>query len=342
MDDIKKERIALEVIKTLKSRFDNFPEDASDNRNAPFHEAFLKSFKIKIEKHVTDIPIFVSLSSWMHGLNTSIGQSFFENVAHILCDGEKREFKDLLVNLSQQSIINEIMISLKNKKRLPSLLKENELLFNNIGKNSLYIQNFTADVYFEDDERVVAIELKTVKPNSGIFNKEKEKILNAKSGLKNKYPDKEIFFYLGFPFDPLNEEACGYDKSRYFNYGIDFKKFFDPDEVLLADELWDFLSDETNTMQTTLDVINSISKPDFMEKFNFINDPNNFHKNSKHYKTILQEWFLKRDLEIVQNLSFLTDKSKKNINRLLKQNLFDNKGKYKVDRVNSLFNELLT
>lgn len=342
MDDIKKEGIALEVIKTLKSRFDNFPEDASDNRNAPFHEAFLKAFKIKIEQHVTDIPIFVSLSSWMHGLNTSIGQSFFENVAQILCDGEKREFKDLLVNLNQQSIINEIMISLKNKKQLPSLSKENELLFNSIGNNSLQIQNFTADVYFEDDERVVAIELKTVKPNSGIFNKEKEKILNAKSGLKNKYPDKEIFFYLGFPFDPLNEEACGYNKSRYFNYGIDFKKFFDPDEVLLADELWDFLSDETNTMQTILNIINSISKPDFMEKFNFINDPNNFRKNSKHYKNILQEWFLKRELEIVQNLTFLMNKPKKNINRLLNQNLFDNKGKYKGDRVNTLLSILLT
>ena len=78
MEDLKRERIALEVIKTLKSRFDNFPEDASDNRNAPFHEAFLKAFKMKIEEYVTDVPIFVSLASWMHGLNTSIGQSFLK------------------------------------------------------------------------------------------------------------------------------------------------------------------------------------------------------------------------------------------------------------------------
>ncbi|OGU70760.1 MAG: hypothetical protein A2V93_07685 [Ignavibacteria bacterium RBG_16_34_14] len=342
MDELKKEKIALEVIKTLKSRFDNFPEDASDNRNAPFHEAFLKAFKIRIEEHVTDVPIFVSLASWMHGLNTSVGQSFFESVAHILCDGEKRVFKDLLINPFQQSAISEIMISLKNKKLKPSLIKENELLFNNMGQNSLSIQDFSADVYFEDDEKIVAIELKTVKPNSGIFNKEKEKILNAKAGLKNKYPEKEIFFYLGFPFDPLNEEECGFDKNRFFNYGIEFKKFFDPSEVLLADELWDFLSEENNTMQTILDVINSISKPDFMEKFNFINNYASFHIDPEHYKNILQEWFLKRDLEIVQNFSSLISKSEKqkNIKRLLKQNLFDKEGKYKENRINTLLWEL--
>jgi len=126
MDALKKERIALEVIKTLKSRFDNFPEDASDNRNAPFHEAFLEAFKVKIENHVTDIPIFVSLASWMHGLNTSIGQSFFEKVSQILCDGEKRKFENLTLSKDQQSTISDIVASLKNKTRLPNLPEENK------------------------------------------------------------------------------------------------------------------------------------------------------------------------------------------------------------------------
>ena len=34
-----KEKISLEVIRTLITRFESFPEDASNNRNAPFHEA---------------------------------------------------------------------------------------------------------------------------------------------------------------------------------------------------------------------------------------------------------------------------------------------------------------
>jgi len=338
MDILKKERIALEVIKTLKSRFDSFPEDASDNRNAPFHEAFLEAFRVKIEKHVTDILIFVSLASWMHGLNTTLGQSFFENVAHLLCDGEKREFKGLLVNPSQQNVINEIITALKNRTKKPNLSIENAALFKNKKMPNRTIQNFTADVFYEEEEKIVAIELKTVKPNSGIFKSEKEKILYAKAGLKNKFPDKEILYYLGFPFDPLNENKCGFNKNRFFNYGIDFKKFFDPNEVLLADELWDFLSGERNTMQTILEVINSISSPDFMEKYEFINDYFNLHINPDRYKGILKEWFLSRDLKVAENLSrvLLISVERKDIKRVLKQNLFYVDGKHKENRINAL------
>ena len=44
LSTITKEKIAIEVIKTLITRFESFPTDASNNRNAPFHEAFLKAF----------------------------------------------------------------------------------------------------------------------------------------------------------------------------------------------------------------------------------------------------------------------------------------------------------
>ena len=79
-----KEKIALEVIRTLYHRFNNFPENADKNRNAPFHEAFLKAFSDKLQGKVPDTPFFISLSSWLHGLNTTLGQSFFEKVSHHL------------------------------------------------------------------------------------------------------------------------------------------------------------------------------------------------------------------------------------------------------------------
>jgi hypothetical protein len=342
MDELKKERIALEVIKTLKKKFADFHEDASDNRNAPFHEAFLEAFKVKIVKYVTDVPIFVSLASWMHGLNTSVGQSFFEKTAHILCDGEKREFSDMTISKDQQSIISDIMASLKNRARKPNLLTENEEVFNYQDNIIVEAPNFSADVYFEEDDKLVLIELKTVKPNSDIFKEQKNKFLNGKAALKNKYPQKKVFFYLGFPFDPLHTERCGYDKERFFNYSVDFKKYFAPEEVLLADELWNFLSQEKNTMEEILSIINVIAKPDFTEKFNFINNYANFNIDSERYFNILQEWFLKRDLEVVLNFSALISKSekRKNIKRLLKQNLFEKKGKYKEDRINALLWEL--
>ncbi len=301
MDVLKKEKIALEVIKTLKSKFDDFPEDATNNRNAPFHEAFLEAFKIKIERYVTDIPIFISLASWMHGLNTTLGQSFFENVAHILCDGEKRKFQNLFISKYQQSTISDIIASLKNKNRTPDLVKENKEIFNSSNDLVVEIPSFSADVYYEEWDKLVLIELKTVKPNSDIFKEQKYKFLHAKSALKSKFPAKNISFYLGFPFDPLNAEKCGYNKDRYFNYSVDFKKYFDPAEVLLADELWDFLSQEKGTMEEIILIINTLAKPDFMEKFNIINEPKNIDIRSSEYRNILLEWFLYRELKVVDN-----------------------------------------
>ena len=78
IDSKKKEKIAIEIIRTLITRFDTFPEDSSNNRNAPFHEAFLNAFSDKLDGKVPDIPFFISLSSWLHGLNTTLGQTFFE------------------------------------------------------------------------------------------------------------------------------------------------------------------------------------------------------------------------------------------------------------------------
>jgi len=189
----KVEQISYQVIKTLYKKFDDFPEDPSGIRNAPFHMAFLKAFRNKLEEHVTDIPVFISLSSWFHGLNTSLGQSFFEKVSHILCDGIKREFKELKISQSQQTAISDIIVDLKNSTHLPNLIRENEIIFRNNLPQDKVISNFTVDCYFEENDKIVCIEIKTVKPNSGVFKNEKDKILTAKAALRNISNDKEIF-----------------------------------------------------------------------------------------------------------------------------------------------------
>ncbi|MBI5730451.1 MAG: TdeIII family type II restriction endonuclease [Ignavibacteriales bacterium] len=338
MESLKKERISLEVIKTLKSRFDNFPEDASDNRNAPFHEAFLEAFRVKIERNVTDIPIFISLASWMHGLNTSLGESFFEHVAHILCDGEKRKFNRMMIDQGQQSTISNIMASLKNNTRIPNLATENNEIFSAPNTTLVEAPNFSADVYYEEENRLVLIELKTVKPNSDIFKEQKSKFLNGKAALKNRFPAKEILFYLGFPFDPLHHEKCGFDKERFFDYSIDFRKYFATEEVLLADELWNFLSQEEGTMEELLSIINIIATPNFMDKFNFINEPANIDADQERYKNILEDWFLYRDLTVINNYDNIRRYSEghRNVQRLLSQNLFDLNNKYKENRIITL------
>ena len=121
-DDKLKEKIATEVIKTLVTRFESFPEDTKNNRNAPFHEAFLNAFSDKLEGKVTDIPFFISLSSWLQGLNTTLGQSFFEAVAHHLCHGQKMEFTskklgNLQITKTQKDNVSDIITKLSNSTK---------------------------------------------------------------------------------------------------------------------------------------------------------------------------------------------------------------------------------
>jgi len=322
----KTQLIALEVIRVLKTRFDNFPEDSQENRNAPFHEAFLNAFKDKIEKYVDNVPYFISLSSWLHGLNTTLGQSFFENVAHILSDGEKRTFRKCKITEKQQNTILEIITDLKNGQRKPDLERENELIFQT-GGDLVNALDFTADVFIIEKDYIEAIELKSVRPNAGEMRGEKLKILSAKACLKLKYPDKEIRYFIGFPFDPLSDTPTGYNKQRFMKHLIEFEKYFDPEEVLLAGELWDRLSSEPKTMEKILKIINQIAKPDFLETYEFINNPLNFEKNETKYLRILKNWFLFNEIKIFENYRKLINKNQ----RLLFQELFKN-GKYNLNR----------
>ncbi len=334
LDNSKVEKISIEVIKTLYSRFENFPEDASKNRNQPFHTAFLKAFSDKLEDKINDIPVFISLASWFHGLNTTLGQGFFEKTAHILSDGIKKEFAGLKISQKQQTAIADIISDLKNAVQKPNLLRENELIFKNRTPLIKDIPNFSADCYFEEGNKIVAIELKTVKPNSAIFRSEKEKVLYGKASLKNLYPSKETLFYIGFPFDPQSDTPTGYDKSSYFNYSVEFKKFFEPNEVLLSGELWDFLSGESETMEQLLSIINTISTTQFKEKYDFLNNPANVDAQPEEYLKRLLEWNLFGEHYLAENSQRLKRASATDtrLERLLNQPIFRGGGEYNSDR----------
>ncbi len=332
------ERISHQVIKTLFSRFEKFPEDASEIRNAPFHMAFLEAFKTKLEDKVTNIPVFISLANWFHGLNTSVGQSFFESTAHILSDGVKKEFRSMKISSEQQTVIADIISDLKNGARLPNLDQENNLIFSQNSNLSKEVPNFSADCYFEENNKIVAIELKTVKPNSSIFKSEKEKLLFGKASLQNLYPNKKIYFYLGFPFDPQSDTPTGYDKESFLNYSVEFKKYFESNEVLLASELWDFLSGTTKTMEQILAIINRIASVEFLEKYTFINNRLNLFSQREKYLNQLSEWNLFSEIYFVKNERKLLNEIEKNnrLERTLNQSVFTKDGEYNVTRCGKL------
>jgi len=333
MNNFKKQQIASTVIKVLLKRFETFPVDASNNRNAPFHEAFLNAFRDNFDDRVSDIPFFISLSSWLHGLNTTLGQTFFEKVAHILSDGEKREYTskklgNLQIPRAQKDKINELMTALSNSERVPNLHNENAEIFSLNSHDLVNAIDFSADVFIEDENSVTAIELKSVKPNSGEMKGEKQKILEGKAALNRMFADKDVSFFIGFPFDPTSSEPTGYDKDRFLGSIINMTKFFDPEETLIASELWDKLSGERGTMQEILGIINAISTPEFMENYQYLNNSNN--RSEERYKELLRAWSLFSEIEILQNEEAIKEFVRGN-SRLLR--IF-NQGIFKDDEYN--------
>ena len=73
------------------------------------------------------------------------------------------------------------------------------------------------------------------------------------------------------------------------------KKSFANEEVLLSSEFWDYISEEKNTMQEILNIINSIATTDFMKNFQYIQDKQNI-KEIK-YKKILEQWYFNSTLK---------------------------------------------
>lgn len=328
ISNFKKEQIARSVIKVLYSRFNSFPSDDGLNRNAPFHVAFMQAFQNKLEGRVRNIPDFINLSSWMHGLNTSLGQSFFEGVAHILCDGEKRDFKSKEIYINQMSAISDIMIDLKNGTETPSVNREDEILANQATGDKQTASNFTADCFYETENEVVALELKSVRPNSGEMRGEKQKVLIGKAVLRGLYPQKNVRYIFGFPFDPTSDSDVGYDKQRFLHYLVEAEKFIAHEDFLIADELWSFLASSNNVMQEILEIINRIATPRFMDKFDALQD-NRTPREEK--RRILEEWYLCSEVRILDNVR----PNASNL-RIYNQSIFKNDGSYNTNRLTLL------
>jgi hypothetical protein len=330
---LQKELIAIEVIKVLHFQLKVISETFNPYPTKQYKQTFFDSlFDWKFG--------IISLNSWTHGLNTSLGQSFFENVAHILCNGTKKEFtakrKSLLqLSKSQKLRVANIITDLTNGNFYPDSLAENEEISDALELLEEAI-GFTADIFFEDDEQIVCIELKTVKPNKGVFKVEKQKILEAEAALRMSYPDKKVKFYIGFPFDPLSSEPRGYDKQRFMNYSVDFRKYFSESEFLLSAELWDYLSGMPQTMETILEIINSIATVNFVENFDFIQQKENAANSKSEYISLLKKWFLFREVALVENREniYMKISGDKKTLRIFNQDIFTIKSeddKYKVE-----------
>ena len=344
MNANKKQLIALETIKILKSRSDSFPDDTTIARNAPFHKAFLRAFESKFEELHTNSDVLLNVSSWIHGLNTTLGQSFFEGVAHILCDGDKKSFPgaDYKLYAEQERVISEHMTDLKNGTIAPNTEQEDEMLRESATGNLVVGTNYTADCFVEHEEKIVASELKSVRPNSGETRGEKQKILKAKAALRHYYStipgceNKKVYYFFGFPFDPTADTDTGSNKASFMGNMIEFSKFCAPEDILLADELWSFLSGEPNTMAEILGIIKDISEATFADDFNFLCSAHSIQVDPGRYRTIVSKWHLCDEVEFVDHWCDIDAATQRDIIKYKNVSPFGEDGKYNEKRANSL------
>jgi hypothetical protein len=315
IDPNKRELIAIQVIQVLAKRVGNFPVIdeplQQSQKNAPFQEAFLQAVETKLPPKVS-VKYAIDLASWIHGLSTTTGQSFFEEVAHILSSGRKQAFTSnkntsLQITRRQKEAINQIISNLKNGALTPDPEEEEKLLRESASDGSGLVKalDFTADNFIEHDAYIEAIEIKSPRPNSKETRGEKQKLLEAKAGLIRQFPNKKVHVYFGFPFDPTSQSPVGYDKKRFLKNLVEGQKLLYPGEVLVAGEFWDHLSGEKNTMREILSIINSIATPDFEDNYQFLKDGKNAGSCPKRYVSLLDSWKLVSEKHIVENRSKL-------------------------------------
>jgi len=265
LNEDKQKRIA-EIIKDIiisRPNIESIPRLSYEDQNAPFHAAVLALLEKQLKPINVPVPYLVAISNWIYDLDTTL-ENCYESLAHILSGGYKRKFTGaftLKVKESQANNIEKIIRELKSGSENPNLKREESLIFDFLKEEKeVDALGFTVDNYFETNDLIEGIELKSVRPNSGEARGEKQKILYAKSAFKLLNPGKEIKYYIGFPFDPTSKTPTGCDKERFFNYLVEFKKFFAFDEVLLAAELWDHLSGQQNTMEEIFEIIRKTVK----------------------------------------------------------------------------------
>ena len=54
-------------------------------------------------------------------------------------------------------------------------------------------------------------------------------------------------------------------------------------------------------MEQILEIINAIATPEFINKYNYLNENQNRLNNIENYKDLLQEWFLFREIDLLNN-----------------------------------------
>lgn len=339
LDPTQKELIALEVIRVLYCSSDrSVNKPPTIYKHAPFHASFMSAVSPNKSGSWLNTPQFTNVNPYK--LAMILEWSFFEKIAHILSNGDRRRFvasegTGLKITLSQKKIIDEIIRDLEWGSIQPSREEEDTKLARALPDAAIeLIDDFIASIFVETDESVEIVVLKPANFHSWDMQREKADILRTKAALRIKFPSKQLRLYWGFPFDPWCDLPTDANKLSFINKLHEGGRYLAYDEILLAGELWDRLSEDSNTLEQILAIIRLVAVSDFLERYRFLNDPLNVDKDRVVYARLLADWNLDREFRIVENIDDIRRalKEKKIPMRLLNNPIFDSTGNYRSER----------
>jgi len=181
----------------------------------------------------------MAIFSFIHSINTMLGQSIFEKAAEII---GKRNFHEIKASYSFKGYISDkaileiedIMEGLRSVTITADERKEDIRIktASNKGDKGI-IKKTKVDLFAIKGNEEYYFEIKTAKPNIDIFDKTKTKLLRWKAMRYSINPSVRVNTYVCIPYNP--QEPKPY--NRWTLQGLyDLKK-----EVLVAEEFWDFI-----------------------------------------------------------------------------------------------------
>lgn len=183
----------------------------------------------------------MALFSFIHSVNTMLGQSIFEQVGELIAKPRANQavgqYKKLEGYISDQAVltIDTIMRELRASKRVSNKEKETREVLavatqGNLG--SKIKKRVDLFVKFKDDSEWY-FELKTAKPNINEFTGIKKQLLDWVAIRGSQGAVSELKTIVAIPYNPYEPEPY----ERWTLQGLfDLKN-----EVLVGDEFWDLL-----------------------------------------------------------------------------------------------------
>ena len=209
---------------------DKFQSYNPETNNMPFHYRLLGRDRM-------------ALFSFIQSLNTTFGTSIYEPVAIALARGKFKAAKTQVQTFDRISSeahrqIQTIMNNLTIADGDPNKSVEIEKIRKVCRVGSLNEVKLTkVDIWLENyDGELFLIDMKTAKPNIGSFKEYKRTLLEWVAAELARNPDAKINTMIGIPYNPYEPEPY----NRWTIRGmLDLQ-----DEILIAEELWDFIGGE--------------------------------------------------------------------------------------------------